>query len=111
ARQANLGQEVQMLKHQVELYRVQHLDKVPDLVSSWDPLVKPSDIQGNVHNPAGQTYGPYLPTAPTNPLTNSNVVATSAAPTVGWVYNAQTGEVHGVDASGNKTDDGVTVLP
>ena len=58
---------------------------------------------------ATHTFGPYVPAAVVNPLTNSSTVVaigTAAATTTGWYYNAVTGECHGANATGASSDDG-----
>ena len=63
---ANVAQQVQLMNHQVALYRAQHGDALPDLLTSWAPLTMASDATGNTANPSGQTFGPYLPVIPSH---------------------------------------------
>jgi general secretion pathway protein G len=115
ARISNMASQDQTIKSQLQLYKLQHNDTVPALASggigdaAWDSLVLPSDVTGNFTSPTGTTFGPYLQTVPTNPLTGSSTVVavgTSAAATTGWYYDATTGEFHGANSVGAQSDDG-----
>jgi general secretion pathway protein G len=67
ARKASLQSTVQTLRSQVALYKLQHGDTLPDLTTAWTPLTATSTYNGT-------TYGPYMQSTPTNPLTNGTVV-------------------------------------
>jgi general secretion pathway protein G len=125
ARKSNLASQVQTLKSQIELYKLQHKDKVPDISAKWDSLIYYSDINGDVTGQLTQpdnttipphNLGPYMQAAPTNPLTASSAVvdgvgAGKADGTHGWTFDKVTGVVHGIasDKDGNyvETDDGI----
>jgi general secretion pathway protein G len=130
ARKSNLTSQLQTLRSQVQLFKLQHNDTAPDLSdAAWKYLTQCSTPTGTpsvTANTAGTmptlsggtvpdqttfTQGPYLPSPAVNPLTNSSTTAIAAGVAVGWVYNPQTGEIHGVTADGNKTDDGTNTLP
>src|SRR5687767_667216 len=85
-RKANMQTQLQTLRNAVELYRVEHLDVTPLLITNgWDPVISKTAIDGTV-DPLG-TLGPYLRSAPVNPLTDSSTVVavgTAAATTNGW---------------------------
>jgi general secretion pathway protein G len=115
ARISNMASQDQTVKSQIQLYKLQHNDTVPALVSggiggaAWDSLTLPSDVTGNTASPVGTTFGPYLQTVPINPLTGVSTVVpigTTAATTTGWYYDATTGEFHGANATGAQSDDG-----
>lgn len=93
ARENSLRSQLQTLRSQIELYKLQHGDAVPDLITSWAPLTGTTTFGGN-------TYGPYLQTVPANPLNNSSTVAAAPAAGVGFVYNATTGAIQATDATG-----------
>lgn len=93
ARENSLRSQLQSLRSQIELYKLQHGDQVPDLITSWAPLTGTSTF-------GGKTYGPYLQTTPANPLNNSQTVAAAPAAGVGFVYNATTGAIQGTDSAG-----------
>jgi general secretion pathway protein G len=68
AREGSVQGQLQTLRNQIQLYRMQHGDALPDLVTGWSPLLQPSTY-------LGQSYGPYLQSIPVNPLNNSSVVS------------------------------------
>ena len=77
--------QLQSLRSQIEMYKIQHGGTLPDLVANWNPL-----LNATVYN--GKTVGPYLPRAPKNGMNNlSNVVdgdgSSAAASACGFVYD------------------------
>jgi hypothetical protein len=80
---------LQTIRSQIELYALQHKDAQPDLVANqWNQLLKKTDAAGAVDAAEGATYGPYLLSAPQNPLNGFSIVAAAPGPNVGWVYDA-----------------------
>jgi general secretion pathway protein G len=75
ANNANLRSQLQTLRGQLELYKVQHADVYPDLdTTQWTPLIT----------------GDYIQAAPRNPLqaaATATVVGGAAAANVGWVWD------------------------
>ena len=100
ARQSNLTTQLQSLQEQIAYYKLQHNNTNPPLISTgWTVLTEYTDISGNVSTTADAThiYGPYFPTAPTNPLTavaNASVVTTDPSSSPGWVYSETTGKIY-----------------
>jgi len=113
ARKSNVQSTVQTLRSQVALYKLQHQDTLPDLITSWDPLLLKSDASGSTAPAAGvQTFGPYMQDTPTNSLNGkTNVVNGTGSVTTacGFVYDyasgAGSGKVWGTDI------DGKTIIP
>ena len=75
ARQASLVSTIRTLRSQIQAYRIQHGDDLPDLAAA--------SVGGNHFQPLTEqtTYGspptnrgPYLTSVPTNSLTNGSVV-------------------------------------
>ena len=111
ARNNSLRSQLQSIRSQIELYKLQHGDALPNLVgggvapgdgTNWAPLTGTSTF-------GGQTFGPYMQSAPKNPLNqNSNVVngnGTAASATAcGFVYDyaagAGTGKIFGTQTAG-----------
>ncbi|HEV8290317.1 MAG TPA: prepilin-type N-terminal cleavage/methylation domain-containing protein [Tepidisphaeraceae bacterium] len=94
--------QLQSLRSQIEMYKIQHGGSVPDLVTNWNPLVN-----ATVYN--GKTVGPYLPRAPKNGFNNlSNVVdgdgSGPASSSAGFVYDyaggSGTGKIMATSADG-----------
>ena len=99
ARLSSLISDLQTVRSQLELYRVQH-SSYPDGATSaaWiAQLTGQTDIDGA----AGTDYGPYLQTFPTNPFNDSATVYIDAActgspgaqsTTDGWYHNPANGK-------------------
>ena len=117
ARRSSLTSQVQTLRSQVELYKLQHGDALPDLTkaapNTWDDLLTVTAF-------GGQNFGPYLQDTPKNPLNNLATVVDAGGPApgalpanpgaaIGFVYDynagAGTGRIWGTDS------DGVTLIP
>ena len=113
ARKSNVQSTVQTLRSQIALYKLQHQDTLPDLVTNWNPMLLKTDASGSTTPAAGvQTFGPYMQDTPTNSLNGKqNVVdgTGNSATATGFVYDyaagAGSGKLWGTDI------DGKTVLP
>jgi general secretion pathway protein G len=108
----SLCSDLQTLRSQIELYKVQHNDTPPTLANFEDQMIYCTTIAG-VDNDvktrdATHEFGPYLERLPENPFTNSDTVVAwgSSAVTDGWEYNAATGEIRAaidtVDPNGHQ---------
>ena len=102
AKTSSLCTDLQSVRSQIELYKIQHNDNLPgvpngthtagaDFVAS---MTGTTDIFGET---PGQ-YGPYLQKVPTNQFNNlSSIRIDGAAPgaaTDGWQFNTTTGAFH-----------------
>jgi general secretion pathway protein G len=87
AKLSALTTDLQVVRSQLEMYRIQHKGSYP---SSLSLMLSKTDADGK----AGGNYGPYLPKLPTNPFVGSDTVDTSSkgGGNAGWYYNASTGE-------------------
>ncbi len=115
ARQNSLQSTLQTLRSQIQLYRIQHGDALPNLVADWSPVTQTSNFNA-------QTFGPYMQTTPVNALNGSSAVSdatgslanvtTTAALTglmqtntnVGFLYDYEggsgSGTIYATDATG-----------
>jgi len=96
ARQSNVKSQLQTLRSQIELYKLQHKDVAPALVTTgWDVMTKYTDIDGGTSATKDSThiYGPYYQTPPVNPLSDSSSCAAAAGANVGWIYIESTGAI------------------
>ncbi len=104
ARESALASDLQTLRSQLELYKVQHLEKYPDLNGAGAAdtanfiarLTGKTDLDGTV-NAAG-VFGPYLHAFPTNPFVSANAdlvdfVAPAGAGNFGWCWDSATGKM------------------
>jgi type II secretion system protein G len=101
ARRSAVQSTVQSVRSQIELYKLQHGDTLPDLVTSWAPFTTTTQWPvGSANN-----FGPYMQSDPSNGLMGSTAVkngtAVAAGDTVGFVYDynagAGSGRFWGVD--------------
>jgi general secretion pathway protein G len=104
ARESSLMSQLQTLRSQIELYKLQHRDALPNLVANWDPLTSKSDVDGTI-NAAGE-FGPYMQSVPTNPVNGDTVVTDgdgsgAASGACGFIFDynggAGTGRIWGTD--------------
>jgi general secretion pathway protein G len=110
ARESTLMSDLQTLRSQIELYKVQHNDDPPALATFEEQMTQTSDIDGTASGDkvadADAPFGPYLQSIPTNPFTDGDSVvdwATSTAESSdGWEYEEDTGEIR---AAVDTTDD------
>jgi general secretion pathway protein G len=109
ARESSLKFNLQSLRTQIELYKVQHNSTVPDGTNNLKQLTSASDVTGALSTTglvdATHPYGPYVQNAlPVQPFSGLNTVKldTGAAGTLptatagvggGWIYRATTGEI------------------
>ena len=109
ARKSNVQSTVQTLRSQVALYKLQHGDVLPNLVTGWTQLTGKTDSAGAAAS-SGVTFGPYMQDVPVNSLNSkSNVVDGTAASSTacGFVYDytGGSGKIWGTDT------DGKTLVP
>jgi general secretion pathway protein G len=120
ARESALKSDLQTVRSQLELYKVQHLEHYPDMVddgSGWaadtDNLVArltsrtnaQGEIMGDGDSAADFPYGPYLQKFPSNPFAsdNASTVATGTGDPEGdgdpgWFFATDTGKFSPNDA-------------
>jgi general secretion pathway protein G len=115
ARESSLQSTLQTLRSQIQLYKLQHGDGLPDLVgtggTNWAALTGPTSW-----GTPSQSYGPYMQAVPLNPMNGNSDVADGVVTTggatapsagsaqVGFVYDYSggtgSGLIYGTDATG-----------
>ncbi len=102
AQESSLNFNLHTMRSQIEMYRIQHLGKYPELAKFTDQMTAATNVSGGA---TGDTpYGPYVTgEIPSNPFNASNAlvkVATAGeTPTVvvaggaGWQYDESTGAI------------------
>lgn len=94
ARVSALMTNVQTIRGQIDLYKLQHNGGLPGQATFAAQMTGKTDADGTV-NPTGK-YGPYLQRVPTNPFTvggtGNDVTNGAAAANKAWFYEATTGE-------------------
>ncbi|MFC1738947.1 type II secretion system protein [Planctomycetota bacterium] len=106
AKEASMRSDLQMLRSQIELYKIQHNDEFPGSgTGSTDfetDMTTYTEVDGTpaTSQAPGQdgVYGPYMQSVPTNPFNDDNTVASGAtdsgiAGDTGWFFNTTTGAI------------------
>jgi general secretion pathway protein G len=107
AKMNSLCSNLQSLRSQIELYKVQHNDTPPTAANFAANMTETTTVagvaSGSKTRDATHAYGPYLERVPENPFNNLATVIAIAAPanagsgTAGWAYVNATGEVFADD--------------
>ena len=104
ARVASVQGQLQTLRSQIQLFKLQHNDALPDLANAatqWSQMQNKTLVTGVVDNVNG-AFGPYLESTPVNPLNNFSTVAGAPAANVGWIYS-NSGANAGIITATNQT--------
>ena len=102
ARTNALASDLQTMRSQIQLYKVQHLDNLPG--TNIDTILTSRSNQlGTIGTDANSfPLGPYLQKFPTNAYQNSNAVKTTGSAgsgTEGWWYDPGSGAICPNDAA------------
>jgi general secretion pathway protein G len=108
AKLSTLVSDLQTVRSQIQLYKLQHNSTLPGSLSGTsfgDSMTKYTDATGKlaaIQAPADKVYGPYLQKVPGNPFNDSNGVTSGAAAptgdgTSGWYLNSTTGAFNAND--------------
>jgi general secretion pathway protein G len=118
AKKNSLTSQLQTMRSQFELYKLQHNDSLPPafkagagIVNDWTEMTSQTDVAGTVvtsPTTGATVYGPYLQQTPANPLNGHTevFVGTSDATlggantggSVGFFMNKGTGKIWGTSA-------------
>ena len=117
AKKNSLTSQLQTMRSQFELYKLQHNDQLPTKLSAaglhggtgneadWDQLTGQTDVSGTSGAATAQKYGPYLQQIPANSLNGLTTINTDAvsdfpslqnktAPAAaGFIMNSVTGKI------------------
>ena len=92
---ASLTTNLQTIRGQLELYKMQHNSTYPTLAGFTAQMTAGTKADGT----AGTDFGPYLMNIPVNPFSNVNTLTTEDAGSGnGWYYNQTTGEFRANDS-------------
>ena len=107
AKESALVSDLQAVRSQIELYKIQHNDNLPgtipagavvDFVTSMTSKTNQDGVVGT--DPAlGFRYGPYMQSLPTNPFNDLNTVeldGTAGDDSAGWNFVTATGATQGL---------------
>ena len=114
ARKNSLVSQLQTLRSQLELYKLQHLDQLPSTLigatPAWTQMTNKTDASGATGTSTAFPFGPYLQADPVNPLNSVNQTAVgvvtadvsggaaNASGSVGFVINSSNGKIWGTSA-------------
>ncbi len=104
AKTSSLCTDLQTMRSQIELYKVQHNDDLPGAgtASFEDAMIGQTDIYGAVWV-SGPAYGPYVQKIPTNQFNDDDTISEAATTpaaaddSTGWFFNTTTGEFRAND--------------
>ena len=105
AKTSSLCTDLQSVRSQIELYKIQHNDNLPSVAngthtggaSFTEAMTGQTDIYGEV----GTTFGPYIQKLPSNQFQDATIAdkvridgAAPGAATDGWQFTTTTGAFH-----------------
>ena len=121
ARKSSLTSQLQTIRSQVELYKLQHLDQFPPALvaggaTAWDDMTSRTNADHTAATDA-DGFGPYLQAPPRNSLSGNTAVfvvtngatdygsgaggqVSPGAATDGWVFNSVTGKIWATTTQG-----------
>ena len=108
AKESSLMSDLQALRGQIELYKIQHNENLPGTDSSGD-FITAMTTATDQDGVAGGRFGPYMQKVPPNPFstadTATNLVRTdgavAGADTYHWWFSSVTGEFRADDDGTN----------
>lgn len=95
----SLMSNLQSMRSQIELYKVQHNDNPPKLASFEAQMTGKTDVEGKTATDSSTTttFGPYLQRIPNNPFTGKNSVGAFDTDS-DWEYDEDSGQIRAGDA-------------
>jgi len=112
AKTSSLCTDLQSMRSQIELYKIQHNDNLPSVANGTHTATATfteamTGITNIFGDPNAAGYGPYLMKLPTNQFVDSDVVGEGAADppgtvtdgSQGWYFNTGTGQFWATDSA------------
>jgi len=109
AKLSSLVNDLQTVRSQIQLYKLQHKAALPGAgaVPFGDAMTKCTDLDGKLATtqaPADGVYGPYLQKIPKNSFNDNDEVSIGAASSPGddssgWYFNSTTGAFNANDSA------------
>ncbi|HUU85775.1 MAG TPA: hypothetical protein VM243_19945, partial [Phycisphaerae bacterium] len=89
-----LTTNLQTVRSQIQLYKMQHNDTFPTYASFANQMTQYTDGSGTAQatKDAMHNLGPYLLAIPENPFTGTNALSNDDSANTAWYYNQATGE-------------------
>ena len=95
----SLTSNLQVMRGQLEMYKIQHNGSYPLLANFTTQMTQKTNADGSTTGTP--TLGPYIQRVPNNPFTNANTVAKGALGSSSWYYDETTGEFKANDSAGH----------
>ena len=104
AKTSSLCTDLQTMRSQIELYKIQHNDALPGANAATtfeEAMTGTTDVDGAI----GGSYGPYIQQIPTNQFNDESGIDSGVVspPPVndafGWYFNTNTGAFHACDSA------------
>jgi type II secretion system protein G len=103
AKVSALAKNLQTIRAQLELYKLQHNGSYPtDATTLKDQMTKKTTVAGST---TGGTLGPYLMSIPKNPYTNTDTISADDTATSGWYYLVSSGVATFKSNDGDSTNE------
>jgi general secretion pathway protein G len=122
ARKNSLSSQLQTLRSQIELYKLQHLDQLPQglrttgniaAATAWNEMLNKTNAAGTVSTGTDYPFGPYLQSEPANPLNGGKGVVVGSVDVTfnpsqnigsttdyGFILNNTNGKIWGLSKTG-----------
>lgn len=93
AKLSALKTNLQTIRSQIQVYKIQHNDVYPTAAAFANQMTLASKADGTTAavGTAGFDLGPYLQSIPANPYTNTSTIGTGAVGSSAWYYDETTG--------------------
>ena len=108
ARASSIKSNLQMVRSQIELYKIQHNEALPGAHADKNLVEALLEVSAASGADAATGYGPYMQKFPINAITEVGDVIgeitvgattpTTASTTAGWAFNTATGEFIALNA-------------
>ena len=85
AREASLRSNLQSVRSQIELFKIQHNDEAPTSAATFEGQMTGRTDQNGALNAAGE-FGPYLQGIPINPFTSGDTINAAYIVDADWTY-------------------------
>ena len=94
AKVSALTTNLQTIRSQIQLFKMQHNDTYPTYATFANQMTQYTDVSGTAQATKDATHnlGPYLLSIPNNPFTATNTLSNDNAATSAWYYNQTSGE-------------------
>ena len=94
AKVSALTTNLQTIRSQIQLYKMQHNDTYPTYATFANQMTQYTDVSGTAQATKDATHnlGPYLLSIPNNPFTATNTLSNDNDATSAWYYNQTSGE-------------------